>query len=89
MFDTQSYMDVVSESGRKRGRDGEGEMDSISMGLEEHRSVSLSGEMSFIAMQAVLTTGVETTPMPSSPNFAKGVSAMAARIVYYPPQLRL
>ncbi|KAM0246370.1 hypothetical protein ACHAQJ_010240 [Trichoderma viride] len=38
MFDTQSYMDVVSESGRKRGRDGEGDMDSISMGLEEHRS---------------------------------------------------
>ncbi|KAH6605957.1 hypothetical protein Trco_005110 [Trichoderma cornu-damae] len=38
MFDTQSYMDVVSESGRKRGRDGEGEMDGISMGLEEHRS---------------------------------------------------
>lgn len=40
MSDTQHYMDVVSESGRKRGRDGEGEMESLSMGLEEHRSVS-------------------------------------------------
>ncbi|PNP60447.1 hypothetical protein THARTR1_00471 [Trichoderma harzianum] len=38
MSHTQHYMDVVSESSRKRGRDGDGEMESISMGLEEHRS---------------------------------------------------
>lgn len=45
MFGTQNYMDVVSESGRKRGRDSEGEVDGISMGLEEHRNVSPSREM--------------------------------------------
>lgn len=44
MFGTQSYMDLMSESGRKRGRDSEREVDGISMGLEEHRSVSPSRE---------------------------------------------
>ncbi|KAL7898099.1 hypothetical protein HDV63DRAFT_34140 [Trichoderma sp. SZMC 28014] len=38
MFGTQSYTDVMSESGRKRGRDSEGEVDGMSMGLDEHRS---------------------------------------------------
>lgn len=52
MFGTQGYMDVVPESGRKRGRDNEGEVDGISMGLEEHRSVSPSREMLYTVMQS-------------------------------------
>lgn len=52
MFGTQGYIDVMSESGRKRGRDSEGEVDGMSMGLEEHRSVSPSRETLYDAMQS-------------------------------------
>lgn len=52
MFGTQSYTDVMSESGRKRGRDSEGEVDGMSMGLDEHRSVSPNSEMLDGVMQS-------------------------------------
>lgn len=84
MSHTQHYMDVVSESSRKRGRDGDGEMESISMGLEEHRSVSPERD-ALHPGTSVLTIDVETNPMPSSPNIAKVVPT----VVLFTPQLRL
>jgi hypothetical protein len=51
MFGTHSYMDGMAESGRKRGRDSEGEADGMPMGLEEHRSVSPSREMLYKGVQ--------------------------------------
>lgn len=86
MFGTQSYTDVMSESGRKRGRDSEGEADGMSMGLEEHRSVSPNREMLYYVMQSagMLTGVVEAISMPSSSNLAKVVAAVAVRIVHGP-----
>lgn len=84
MSHTQHYMDVVSESSRKRGRDGDGEMESISMSLEEHRSVSPKRD-ALHPGTSVLTIDVETNPMPSSPNIAKVVPT----VVLFTPQLRL